>query len=73
MNLDSFLKLCNYIGNNYELVQGTGGNVSLKLNKEEMLIKASGMKISDIKFREVFLHFLVTFTKLISNLPHSLR
>ena len=43
-----FIEACNFIGNEYSLVQGTGGNASIKISSNEMLIKASGTALSDI-------------------------
>ena len=44
-----FITICTRIGNEYTWVQGTGGNISVKVSDTEMLIKASGMSISDIR------------------------
>ena len=47
-SISSFIKICNEIGTNIAWAQGTGGNVSLKISDYEMLIKASGVSISQI-------------------------
>jgi ribulose-5-phosphate 4-epimerase/fuculose-1-phosphate aldolase len=41
-------RLARSAGSGPDLTQGGGGNVSLKLNSERMLIKASGVKLKDV-------------------------
>lgn len=43
-----FLKLCAYLSSRPDLVQGSGGNISIKLGKARMLIKASGVAFFEI-------------------------
>ncbi|MDQ1911643.1 class II aldolase/adducin family protein [Paenibacillus sp. GD4] len=38
-----------YAGERFDLIQAGGGNTSVKLNSEEMLIKASGFLLSDVE------------------------
>lgn len=44
----NFIKMTKYAGMREDLVQAGGGNSSVKLSKEEMLIKASGYQMSEI-------------------------
>ena len=46
--LKKFIELSRVIGKKPDFVQGTGGNVSIKINKQKMLIKASGWRLADI-------------------------
>lgn len=48
MDLKTFYDACKFIGNKYSWIQGTGGNISVKTSDEIMLIKASGISISEI-------------------------
>lgn len=45
---DEFIKLSRYAGMREDLVQAGGGNSSVKISSNEMLIKASGVLLSDI-------------------------
>ena len=47
--------LSNYIRQNPEQIQATGGNVSIKLDNNIMRIKASGQKITDINEPEGYI------------------
>lgn len=40
--------LSRYAGNRFDLVQAGGGNTSVKLNHSEMLVKASGISLSQV-------------------------
>lgn len=46
--LTEVVRACNVVGKNRNLVQGTGGNVSLKLDDKRMLVKASGLRLDEI-------------------------
>jgi rhamnose utilization protein RhaD (predicted bifunctional aldolase and dehydrogenase) len=48
MTNTQFTELVEAIGNNQAYFQGTGGNISLKINEHEMLIKASGTRVKDM-------------------------
>lgn len=48
VDLNDFLKISNVIGNNIELCQNNGGNVSVKVLDSIMIIKASGYEMKDI-------------------------
>ena len=49
----SLINIAEKVGNDITLVQGPGGNISYK-NKETMIIKASGKKMSDARKRNIF-------------------
>jgi rhamnose utilization protein RhaD (predicted bifunctional aldolase and dehydrogenase) len=44
-----FIEISKYAGERFDLVQAAGGNSSVKLDNGEMLIKASGFLLSDVK------------------------
>lgn len=44
-----FVEISKYAGERFDLVQAAGGNSSVKLDNGEMLIKASGFLLSDVK------------------------
>ncbi len=44
----SLVEISKYAGERFDLVQAGGGNSSVKLENEEMLIKASGFLLSDV-------------------------
>lgn len=46
--LYEMVNVCNLIGGNKNLVQGAGGNISLKLDSKRMLIKASGLGLDEV-------------------------
>lgn len=46
---EQFVKLCRDVGKDESLVQGPGGNISLKLSDREMLVKASGINLKDVE------------------------
>lgn len=43
-----FIELSRILGQRSDFVQGAGGNVSIKIDSQKMLIKASGWRLSDI-------------------------
>ncbi|GEM_PF-3427141 len=47
-NLETLVKACNLIGADKGLVQGAGGNISLKVNESQMLVKASGAILEEV-------------------------
>ena len=47
--MDDFIKLSKYIGERFDIVQAGGGNVSVKLSDGTMLIKSSGIYLSEIE------------------------
>jgi len=49
----SLVEITEKVGKDINLVQGPGGNISYK-NENFMLIKASGMKMSDVKQKNIF-------------------
>ena len=46
--IKNLIKLSKYAGERFDLVQSAGGNTSIKLNKQIMLIKSSGVSLSDL-------------------------
>ena len=48
IEIENFIKLSKYAGERFDLVQAAGGNSSVKLKNNEMLIKASGFLLSDL-------------------------
>ena len=57
MNLEipiSLVEITEKVGKDINLVQGPGGNISYK-NENFMFIKASGMKMSDVKQKNILL------------------
>ena len=59
---------CHEIGNNSNLVQGSGGNISFKHN-DTLLIKASGTKLGDAKSKNIFV--AVALSDLLSKLKRA--
>lgn len=49
MDLKRFVELSNYLGNRFDFVQGSGGNVSVKIDSSKMYIKSSGFHLADVK------------------------
>lgn len=47
--LKQFIKLSCAVGQHPDFVQGAGGNISVKINNQKMLIKASGWRLAEIK------------------------
>jgi len=45
---ESLVKISRYAGERFDLIQAGGGNSSVKLENNEMLIKASGVLLSDV-------------------------
>ena len=56
MELEQFVEFCHLVGACPDLVQSGGGNISVKLSDDEMLIKASGMDLSDISETQNYVH-----------------
>lgn len=48
MGLNDFIQISKIVGNNMELCQNNGGNVSVKVSDTIMIIKASGFEMKDI-------------------------
>lgn len=46
--MEGFIKISKYAGMRQDLVQAGGGNTSVKLDSEMMLVKSSGFRLSDI-------------------------
>ncbi len=46
-----FVRACRQVGGRMDLVQGAGGNISLKLDSGRMLVKASGIRLRDVSER----------------------
>ena len=53
-HLRNFSKVSIEIGKRISYVQGGGGNTSVKFNKSQMAIKASGVKLKDITHEQGF-------------------
>jgi len=49
--LHNFVKLCNFVGKRFDLVQGGGGNISFKI-KNLLVIKSSGINMDTIKYNK---------------------
>ncbi|EKQ50532.1 MULTISPECIES: class II aldolase/adducin family protein [unclassified Clostridium] len=47
-NINEFIQMSKYAGMREDLVQAGGGNSSVKIDKNKMLIKASGFQLADI-------------------------
>lgn len=47
-NMEGFIKISRYAGMREDLVQAGGGNSSFKISDSEMVIKSSGIQLSDI-------------------------
>ncbi len=47
-DIEHIIKIAHKIGEQKEIVQGSGGNISLKLSDRSMLVKASGCTFSEI-------------------------
>lgn len=50
--IKDFVNLSRYAGSRFDLVQASGGNSSVKLDGERMLVKASGVYLSEVDERE---------------------
>lgn len=46
--MDEFIKISKYAGMRIDLVQAGGGNTSVKIDNEHMLVKSSGFRLCDI-------------------------
>lgn len=49
-----FVKISRYAGSRFDLIQASGGNTSVKLDRERLLIKASGVHLSEVNEQEGF-------------------
>ena len=49
IELEQFVRLSKYAGERFDLVQAGGGNSSVKLDNDIMLIKASGFSLSEVE------------------------
>ena len=47
-DLQDFVAMCLHVGASSAFVQGGGGNISIKLQNDRMLVKASGTKLSEV-------------------------
>jgi rhamnose utilization protein RhaD (predicted bifunctional aldolase and dehydrogenase) len=56
MGLRQFVEFCHLVGAHPDLVQSGGGNISIKLSDDEMLIKASGMDLSEVSETQNYVH-----------------
>ena len=65
MRIDNLIKLCEKIGNNVLFVQGAGGNISVK-NKDTLMVKASGQRLSEASKKNIFVS--VNQSKLINQI-----
>lgn len=50
--IKEFIEMSKYAGIREDLVQAGGGNSSVKLSKDKMLIKSSGIQLSDISYNK---------------------
>lgn len=64
--LDELIDFCVRIGNDRLLVQGSGGNVSVKVG-EKMLVKASGQRLDEAAVRNIFTQVEFTRTPTYAN------
>jgi ribulose-5-phosphate 4-epimerase/fuculose-1-phosphate aldolase len=48
LDLNDFIKISHAVGNNIDLCQNNGGNVSVKVSDSIMIIKASGYEMKDV-------------------------
>lgn len=62
LNLKNFLSLSEYLKNRIDYLQGAGGNISEKINSEEMVIKSSGVEIKEINHK--YGYSLVSYKKI---------
>jgi ribulose-5-phosphate 4-epimerase/fuculose-1-phosphate aldolase len=54
--LEEFVNECRAVGSMIELVQGAGGNISIKTAPDAMLIKASGLLLKDVTIEKGHLY-----------------
>ncbi len=52
MTYNPFLRVAQELGRKQEYFQGTGGNISLKHNSHDMVIKSSGIRVQDMVYDE---------------------
>ena len=48
--INNLIEISKFAGERFDLVQSAGGNSSVKLNNGNMLIKSSGVTLSDLNF-----------------------
>ncbi|MDA9781151.1 class II aldolase/adducin family protein [Amylibacter sp.] len=53
-NLSTLVEVSNFLGKRVAYIQGGGGNTSLKISRDHMLIKASGKFLSDVTIQDGF-------------------
>ena len=51
-SIKDFVEISRYAGSRFDLVQASGGNSSVKLDGERLLIKASGVHLSEVNTKE---------------------
>jgi rhamnose utilization protein RhaD (predicted bifunctional aldolase and dehydrogenase) len=68
--IKDLVEISKYAGERFDLVQGAGGNSSVKIEKGQMLIKASGFLLSEVN--ESF-GYSVVFTKQVANIVNNER
>lgn len=76
--LDELVDLCNFLGRDIYQIQAAGGNVSVKLNATQMLIKASGAKMKEVRANQGWLgiryaHLPATFQSIFDREPSALK
>ena len=49
-----FVQISKYAGERYDLIQAAGGNSSVKLNDNNLIIKASGYCLSEVNYKKGF-------------------
>jgi ribulose-5-phosphate 4-epimerase/fuculose-1-phosphate aldolase len=54
MSIQKFIQLSKYVAHQIDVVQGAGGNSSVKMKDETMLIKASGMLLKEIETKAAY-------------------
>ena len=47
-----FVEISRYAGSRFDLIQASGGNTSVKLDGNRLLIKASGVHLSEVNANE---------------------
>ena len=52
--LEDLLRMSRRAGERFDLVQAGGGNTSAKLSDGKMLVKASGLRLSDLNSEKAF-------------------
>ena len=54
--IKQLIKISKFAGERFDLVQAGGGNSSVKLGNGEMLIKASGLSLSEMEQNKGYAH-----------------